>query len=104
MKLNGATIPDVIAQRVIQRRGMEHSFADLVPTRTALVVIDLQHAFMNDAIGFAAVPAARDIVPAVNRLAAEVRETGGRVFWIKMTHDERCFSEWSVARKSTTRH
>jgi ureidoacrylate peracid hydrolase len=102
MKLNGATIPDAIIHRVIQRRGMEHSFADLDPARTALVVIDLQHAFMNDAIGFAAVPAARDIVPAVNRLAAAVRETGGGVFWIKMTHDERCFSEWSVAYELPT--
>jgi hypothetical protein len=58
MKLNGATIPDAIVQRVIQRCGMEHSFADFVPARTALLVIDLQHAFMNDAIGFAAVKVA----------------------------------------------
>ena len=70
MKLNGATIPDAIVRRVIEQRGMEHSFADLDPVRTVLIVIDLQHAFMNDAVGFAPVPAARDIVPAVNRLAA----------------------------------
>jgi len=100
--LNGATIPDAIVQRVIQRRGVEHSFADLDPAKTALAVIDLQHAFMNDAVGFAVVPAARDIVPAVNRLAATVRETGGGVFWIKMTHDDRCFSEWSVAYELPT--
>ena len=87
---------------MIQRRGAAHSFADLDPAQTALVVIDLQHAFVNDAIGFAAVPAARDIVPAVNRLAAAVRETGGGVFWIKMTHDDRCFSEWSVAYELPT--
>jgi len=93
VKLNGATISDAIVQRVIQRRGVEHSFADLDPAKTALAVIDPQHAFMNDAVGFAVVPAARDIVPAVNRLAATVRETGGGVFWIKMTHDDRCFSE-----------
>jgi len=102
VKLNGATIPDAIVQRVIQRRGVEHSFADLDPAKTALAVIDLQHAFMNDAVGFAVVPAARDIVPAVNRLAATVRETGGGVFWIKMTHDDRCFSEWSVAYELPT--
>jgi len=102
MKLNGAIIPDAIVQRVIRRRGVEHSFADLKPARTALVVIDLQHAFMNDAVGFAAVPAARDIVPAVNRLAAAVRENGGGVFWIKMTHDERCFADWSVAYELPT--
>jgi ureidoacrylate peracid hydrolase len=102
MKLTGATIPDAIVQRVVERRGAEHCFAGLDPTRTALVVIDLQHAFMNDTIGFAAVPAARDVVPAVNRLAAAVRETGGGVFWIKMTHDERCLTEWSVAHEIVT--
>src|SRR6201997_1917468 len=102
MKLNGATIPEAIVQGVIERLGSEHSFADLDPARTALVVIDLQHAFMNDAVGFAPVPAVRAIVPAVNRLAAAVRETGGGVFWIKMTHDDRCLEDWSVAFELTT--
>jgi len=102
MKLRGTTIPDTIVERVIARRGVEHCFADLDPTRTALVVIDLQHAFMNDAIDFAVVPAAREIVTAVNRLAAAVRETGGGVFWIKMTHDERCLTEWSIAHQMVT--
>ena len=92
MKLNGATIPDVIAERVIARRGTAHSFAGLDPRRTALVVIDLQHAFMNDAVGFAVVPAARAIVPAVNRLAAALRQAGGGVFWVKFTNDD----DWSV--------
>jgi ureidoacrylate peracid hydrolase len=99
MKLNGATIPQAIVERVIARRGGEHCYADLDPARTALVVIDLQHAFMNDAVGHAVCPAARDIVPAVNLLAAAVRETGGGVFWIQMTHDASCLDEWSVAHQ-----
>jgi ureidoacrylate peracid hydrolase len=99
MKLTGATIPDAIVERVIARRGSEHCFADLDPTRTALVVIDLQHAFMNDAVGHAVCPAARDIVPAVNRLAEALRAAGGGVFWIQMTHDVRCLDEWSVAHE-----
>ena len=102
MKLNGAVIPDEIVRRVIARRGTEHCFADLNPARTALVVIDLQHAFMNDAVGHAVVPSARDIVPAVNRLAAAMRATGGGVFWIKMTHDDRCLEDWSVAFEIST--
>jgi ureidoacrylate peracid hydrolase len=102
MKLNGTTIPDFVVERVVARRGAEHSFADLDPARTALVVIDLQHAFMNDAVGHAVVPAARDIVSTVNRLAAAVRETGGGVFWIQMTHDDRCLEDWSVAFELAT--
>ena len=73
MRLKGTTIPDYVVERVVAYRGAEHPFAELDPSRTALVVIDLQHAFMNEAVGFAPVRAARDIVPAVNRLAAAVR-------------------------------
>jgi ureidoacrylate peracid hydrolase len=102
MKLTGATIPDFVVQRVVERRGAEHCFGDLDPARTALVVIDLQNAFMNEAVGHAVVPAARDIVPAVNRLAAAVRATGGGVFWIKMTHTDRCLEDWSVAFELAT--
>jgi ureidoacrylate peracid hydrolase len=102
MKLNGATLPDDVVRRVIERRGTAHSFADLDPRHTALVVVDLQHAFMNDAVGHAVVPAARDIVPAVNRLAAAVRQSGGGVFWIKMTHDDNCLTEWSIAHEMAT--
>src|SRR5262249_56821878 len=53
-------------------------------------------------VGHAVVPAAREIVPAVNRLAAAVRATGGGVFWVKMTHDERCLNDWSVAFELAT--
>ena len=99
MKLKGAAIPDAIVERVIARRGCEHCYADLDPARTALVVIDLQHAFMNEAVGHAVCPAALDIVPAVNRLAAAVRTAGGGVFWVQMTHDRHCLDEWSVAHE-----
>ena len=102
MKLNGATIPDEIVRRVVASRGREHCFAELNPARTALVVIDLQHAFMNPAVGHAVVPSAIDIVPAVNRLAAAVRQARGGVFWVRMTHDERCLDDWSVAFEIST--
>jgi ureidoacrylate peracid hydrolase len=102
MKLNGATIPDDVVARVLQRRGTLHCFATLDPARTALVVIDLQRAFMDDSVGHAVIPAARDIVPDVNRLAAAVRDSGGGVFWVKNTHDERCLDEWSVAQAMAT--
>jgi ureidoacrylate peracid hydrolase len=102
MRLKGATIPDFVVERVVAYRGAEHPFAELDPAHTALVVIDLQHAFMNEAVGFAPVRAAREIVPAVNRLAAAVRAGGGGVFWIKMTHDERCLTDWSVALELAT--
>jgi ureidoacrylate peracid hydrolase len=97
MQLTGATIPEDIVRRVVERRGREHCYAELDPARTALVVIDLQHAFMTEGVGHAVCPAARDIVPAVNRLAAALREAGGGVFWVQMTHDDNCLDNWSIA-------
>lgn len=93
--MNGLDIPESVTARVVRRCGVVHPHAELDPRRTALVVIDLQNAFMDDQIGHAVCPAARDIVPAVNRLAATVRATGGGVFWIKNTFDQRTAIEWS---------
>ena len=100
--MNGVNFPPSIIERVIARRGTEHIFSDLDPVRTALVVVDLQNAFMDDAVGHAVCPAARDIVPAVNRLAKVTREAGGGVFWIKNTFDETCLTEWSVMQDIST--
>ena len=102
MKLRGATIPQEIVERVVARRGGAHCFADIEPKKTALVVIDLQNAFMDEAVGHAVCPAAIDIVPTVNRLARALRAAGGGVFWVRMTHDARCLEEWSVAHAIAT--
>jgi ureidoacrylate peracid hydrolase len=100
--MNGVTLPQSVIDRVVARRGMEHIFATLDPVRTALVVVDMQNAFMDEAVGHAVCPAARDIVPNVNRLAASVRGAGGRVFWIKTTFDESCERDWSVMQDMAT--
>ena len=100
--MNGVNFPPSIIQRVVARRGTEHIFSDLDPKHTALVVVDLQNAFMDDEVGHAVCPAARDIVPAVNRLAGAVRASGGAVFWIKNTFDETCLTEWSVMQDIST--
>jgi len=72
--------PSAVVERVIARCGVAHPHTDLDPKRTALVVVDLQNAFMDDAVGHAVCPMARDIVPNVNRLASIVRGAGGGVF------------------------
>ena len=45
------TMPQWAIDRVIARRGSEHPNADMDPARTALVVIDLQNAFMLEGVG-----------------------------------------------------
>ncbi|HTI79632.1 MAG TPA: isochorismatase family cysteine hydrolase [Acetobacteraceae bacterium] len=91
-----------VIERVIARTGTSHPHANLDPRRTALVVVDLQNAFMDDEVGHAVCPMARDIVPNVNRLASVVRGVGGGVFWIKNTFDERTAYDWSHAQEMLT--
>jgi nicotinamidase-related amidase len=102
VKLAGVSIPDEIVRRVVARRGTPHCFADLDPRRTVLVVIDMQRAFLDEAIGYALVPAARTIVPALHRLAEVLRAAGGGVFWVLDTHDARSLTDWSVMHAMVT--
>lgn len=95
-------IPDHVLQRVIARCGTPHPFATLDPTRTALVVIDMQNAYMRADVGHSCVPMAVEIVPAINRLAGGVREAGGGVFWVQNASDERSRQEWSVLEQQAS--
>src|SRR6266852_6027215 len=81
--------------RAIERRGKRHVHQDLDPRKTALIVVDLQNAFMVEEVAAAYVPVAVEIVPDVNKLAAAVRRTGGKVFWIKQTVDAESAVAWS---------
>jgi len=75
-----------IVERVLARRGRLHLFDALDAKKSALVVIDMQNAFVAPGAPVE-VPAARDIVPAINRLAAELRKRGVAVIWV--AHENR---------------
>ena len=91
----GGLPPDLV-QGMMQRRGRAHPFADFDPARTALVVIDMQNAFVRAGAGHAHCPAAAGIVPAINGLAGGLRGAGGRIVWIRTTHGPTCRQDWSV--------
>jgi ureidoacrylate peracid hydrolase len=90
------SIPQSMVDRVIAKRGREHVFEDIEPGKTALVVVDMQNAFMLPGVAHALCPMAEKIVPNINRLAAAVRATGGRVVWIKTTFREDALENWST--------
>ena len=80
------TIRKEIVDRVMQRRGRLHLFERLEARRTALVVIDMQNAFVAKGAPVE-VPKARDIVPAINQLAAELRKRRVPVIWVCHQND-----------------
>jgi ureidoacrylate peracid hydrolase len=91
-KLN---IPQSVVDRVVAKRGRELVFEDLDPAKTALVVVDMQNAFMLPTVAHAICPMAEHIVPNINRLAQGVRETGGTVVWIKTSFTPDTLQTWS---------
>jgi ureidoacrylate peracid hydrolase len=81
--MHNSAIPADVLARVVERRGRRHIAETLPAASCALVVIDLQDGFMLPGVPLE-VPAARAIVPNVNRLATAVRNAGGRVVWVRM--------------------
>ena len=78
--------PQWIVERVEARQGRLHPYDRFDAARTAFVVVDLQNYFM--APGYQGeCAAARATVPAVNRLAAELRAAGGSVIWVQTAAD-----------------
>ena len=75
-------LPKEVRARIAALRGNRRVFARLEPRSTVLLVIDMQNFFIE------VMPAARGIVPNINRLAAALRAAGGRVAWVQATHAE----------------
>jgi ureidoacrylate peracid hydrolase len=75
--MHKVVIPKSVVERVIRHRGKEHIYEDLDAAKTALLVVDLQNAFMLPGVAHALCETAPCIVPNVNLLARTIRNTGG---------------------------
>lgn len=75
-----------IIERVMARRGKLHLYERLDVRHTALLVIDMQNAFVAPGAPVE-VPMARKIVPAINRLAGELRKLRVPVIWVFHQND-----------------
>lgn len=86
--------PDVL-DRILKRRGRRHIHSTVNASNTALVVIDMQNAFV-DQTKPSAVPMAEHIVPSINHIANTLRTAGGSVIWVYSTFDETTKMQWSA--------
>lgn len=98
---NSHISPEVVA-RVVKRRGKEHIHDDITPTKTALIVVDMQNAFMPGPLAHAPCEMAAKIIPQINRLAEVVRSTGGVVVWIQTACTAGDKITWSNSHKIVT--
>lgn len=90
-------IPQEIVDTVIARRGKVHCLERIDPERSALVIVDMQNYFVHP--GFQGeVPPAREIIPAINRVAQAVRSHGGTIVWIQ-TESDGADRDWSFLHR-----
>ncbi len=95
------TITPELESQLIARRGKVHPFERLDATKSAFIVVDMQKYFMvDDEPG--CTPPARDIVPNINRLAAEMRNNGGLVVWIQTEAKPETPTDWANLYESYT--
>ncbi|MEI9964659.1 MAG: isochorismatase family cysteine hydrolase [Caulobacteraceae bacterium] len=77
-------LPQEMIDSAAYRRGRMELFDSLDPAHTALIVIDMQKAWLSPGAPFET-PAARPLVAPINRLAGALRAHGGLVVWIQHT-------------------
>jgi ureidoacrylate peracid hydrolase len=88
------SMPEEIITRVVARVGRAHPFDKLEASKTAFVVVDMQNYYLKPGY-LGDVPLARDIVPAINKFAGDLRARGAHVIWVKNAFND-TRENWSV--------
>jgi ureidoacrylate peracid hydrolase len=70
---------DRLRRKLIKRRGRLHVFEQLLPAKTAIVVIDAVASFLHE------LPERDGLVVSINAATADLRERGGTVAWVRPT-------------------
>ncbi len=94
--MHNVELPQDLIDFVMSRRGRLNVFDDIDPATTAMLVIDMQNAYVEQGAPLH-LPWAPGIVPEVNTLAAALREAGGLVVWLQHTNGAPGTSDyWSM--------
>ncbi|PPR77516.1 MAG: Peroxyureidoacrylate/ureidoacrylate amidohydrolase RutB [Alphaproteobacteria bacterium MarineAlpha2_Bin1] len=88
-------ITDEVKKSAILRRGKLHPYENLIAKKTALVIIDMQNAFVEKGAGHAWIPNAASTCKNINLISDKIREKKGLVIWVLNTFEEKSLSEWS---------
>ena len=93
--MHAGGIPQDVVNRCLARRGRLHTFETVDPARTAMLVVDMQNAFVAEGAA-AEIPTAREVVPNINRINAALRRAGGLVVWIVSTYGPEEEDRWPI--------
>ena len=93
--MHAGGIPEDVINRCMARRGRLHTFESIDPAHTAMLVVDMQNAFVAEG-ATAQIPSARGVVPNINRINAALRQAGGLVVWIVSTYGPDEENRWPI--------
>jgi ureidoacrylate peracid hydrolase len=93
--MHSCEIPDWAVERIAGFRAERRMTKAIDPRRTAHVVVDMQNGFLEPGAPVE-VPAAREIVPAINRITAALRPAGATVAFLRFKTDPAASGDWSV--------
>ena len=85
--------PDTLERARVNRAGESRAYREIVPSKTAHLVVDLQNGFVRPGAPIE-VPVAREIIGTVNRISDGVRAAGGTNLFFRFTVDPA--DDWSV--------
>jgi ureidoacrylate peracid hydrolase len=88
-------IPDWATDRIATFRRERRMTRAIDSGRTAHVVVDMQNGFLEPGAPVE-VPAAREILPTINRITAALRATGGTIAFLRFKTDPAALDSWSV--------
>lgn len=89
------TLPSQIIDRVMKRRGRLHIVNSLDSERTALLIVDMQNAYLRQGQP-AFVASGEAIVSNINRLVGSLRGAGGCIVWLRNTLGAEVLQSWPV--------
>lgn len=81
--MHEVSVQQEVKDRIASRRGKAYSFDNFDPRQTALVVVDLQNAYLLESVAHVYVEKAKGVVPNVNKIAGALRKAGGKVVWVQ---------------------
>ena len=87
--MHAISIPEFILEANLRRRGRVHALERIEPAKTALIVVDMQHAWLEPGHSVLEIPAARGIVDNINAIARALRAAGGIV-----AYTQHAWGEW----------
>ena len=89
------TLSEHIQKKVVTRRGRLHAFEKIDFGKTALIVVDMQNAFVKKNAGHAWIPEAASTCKNINKLSKKLRQKGSKIIWLLNTYTDESLESWS---------